>query len=105
MIMPIPNPRRSPPSSRNGRKTTTDGRKRQKLSHTPEDDASGSSTRLEMGNEVPLSTRVLASQDSGSSDQSASKWFNAAAHNATPAPKQNADIDGTYNARFVSRLC
>ena len=97
MVMSFPNPRRSPPRSFD-RAILNDGRKRQKLSHSPT--VSPNLKRPQtIGDEMPLKPRksgILASQDSSSSDQSAANWYKSAANNATSATQQNDEIDGLF---------
>ncbi|KAK5942774.1 hypothetical protein PMZ80_005340 [Knufia obscura] len=77
------NPRRTPINR------LQDGRKRQKLSHNPEK-ASHAQSSHQIGDEV---IRVLHSQDSGSSDQSAGKWFSQANKTGVPGQQKSAEPD------------
>lgn len=91
MTMTTPNPRRTPLTAP---ERTQDGRKRRKLSHSPEKESHAQDT-LEIGNEVP---RVLKSQESNSSDQSAGKWFSQANKDGLTSQQQSAELDGTLPA-------
>ena len=98
MIVTTPDSRRSPPRTSPNMRRLEDGRKRRKVNHSPERDsqvqAIGDEARA-IGDEVSQGRKVLLNQDSSSSDQSASKWFDKAAHGRSQAQKQPAEIDGT----------
>lgn len=89
-----PNPRRTPPRNAPAdKRTTQDGRKRQKLSYSPEKE-SHRQVPPAIGDEVQ---RVLPSQksgESGSSDQSAGRWFAQASRNATSARHRPGEFNG-----------
>jgi len=65
-----------------------DGRKRQKLSHGAEQEPQNTNTT---GGDM---TRICKTQESSSSDQSASKWFRAAKENISSTQKAQTDLDG-----------
>ncbi|KAK5070553.1 hypothetical protein LTR64_000224 [Lithohypha guttulata] len=93
--MNMPHPRRTPPRNAVIDTGTQDRRKRQKLSHTPEPETCRQNPQT-IGDEVPRSVRVLTNQESGesgSSDRSASKWFDNAAHKAMPAQYGSPEVD------------
>lgn len=94
MTMTTPNPRRTPLTAL---ERTQDGRKRRKLSHGSEKGSHVQDT-LEIGDEVP---RLLKSQESNSSDQSAGKWFSQANKNGLTGQQQSAELDGTLPAAAV----
>lgn len=88
MTLTVPNPRRSSAREAN---VLQDGRKRQKLSHSPKKESQRQKT-----NEIADETsRVLKSQESGSSDQSGSKWFIAANKNISTSQRGAVEIDST----------
>ena len=98
MYITTPNPRRTPPRTSPDMRKLEDGRKRRKVNHSPEKDSQVQVIGDEVqatGDEVPQARKVLHNQDSSSSDQSASKWFDKAAHGRSRAQKQPAEIDGT----------
>jgi len=94
MTITTPNPRRTSPRDVN---RTQDGRKRQKLSHDPHNDSHVEDNH-ELGDEVP---RVLQGEESGSSDQSAGKWFSRVNKNGLTGQEQSAELDGALPAAIV----
>lgn len=84
MVSSAPNARPSAATSQE-RNILHDGRKRQKLSHSPEKE----SQPLRIGDGV----RRVPSQESGSSDQSGSKWFTAANQNLDAGPTRQSELD------------
>lgn len=92
--MTTPNPRRTPLTALD---RTQDGRKRRKLSHSPEKESHVQDT-LEIGDGFP---RVLKSQESNSSDQSAGKWFSQANKNGLTSQQQTAELNGRLSAAVV----
>lgn len=89
MTMITPNPRRTRPRGTN---STRDSREIQKGSHRPEQE-SHAQPIYEIGDEVG---RVLHSQESGSFDQSANKWFSHANKSGVPGQQPPAALDGTF---------
>lgn len=88
MLMTIPHARRTSPTHEV--KSLLDGRKRQKLSHSPEKQFDPTDRIADDA------AQMVQSQDSGSSDQSASKWFREANNNLTPAQLHKSELDGTF---------
>lgn len=90
VVITSPNPRRTlPHPPLTDTKLLQDGRKRQKLSHNSREESQNTEA---IGDEV---ARVCKSQESGSSDQSASKWFQDASKNMNNVHKEQAELGGT----------
>ena len=96
MNVNAPNPRRISTREAN---VLQEGRKRQKLSHSPKEVSYRRTT-----NEIADATsRVLKSQESGSSDQSGSKWFSAANKNIKASQKGPSELDGMHDTAWHSQ--
>lgn len=91
-MLTTPNPRRTTLTQKDV-KTLHDGRKRQKLSHSPEKEEHGA-VRQVVPNQPTRLSSIGHSQESGSSDNSASKWFSEATQKATTAQRQAPEVDG-----------
>lgn len=85
-IMPGTQRSKQPPTEE--AQTSVDRRKRQKLSHTPETRGQG---REAIADAVDNRIR---SQESGSSDQSASKWFESANKHFRGSQREPSHLDG-----------
>lgn len=85
-----PNPRRTSPIQESQR--LLDGRKRQKLSHSPDNEALNRTARI-----AYAPAHAARTQESGSSDQSASRWFKDANDNVGPVQSQPSALDGTLS--------
>lgn len=77
-----------------------DGRKRQKLSHSPEEESHREEHEA-IGDAV---ARVLESQESGSSDQSASRWFKSANKNIPHSTRAQTEFDSMLPPLTTSLL-
>lgn len=82
-----PNPRRTSPV--HDSQKLLDGRKRQKLSHSPEKRIFDPTTTI-----ADAPAKITRGQESSSSDQSASRWFKEANSNFRPAQSRQSEIDG-----------
>lgn len=84
------------------RREMHEGRKRQKLSHSPEKGIFDPTTTI-----ADDASRILKAQDSTSSDQSASRWFRESNDNIRPAQSQPTELDGAFSfSRAVpANLC
>lgn len=94
-----PNPRRTSPTK--DLQTLFDGRKRQKLSHSPEKGIFDPTTTI-----ADAPAKLAKGQESSSSDQSASRWFKEANNNFRPAQSRQSELDGTsIVVVFLRVLC
>lgn len=95
MVMTYANPRRQQRTQE--RRELQEGRKRQKLSHSPEKGIIDPTTTI--ADDAPT---VLKGQESSSSDQSASRWFREVNDNLRPAQSQPTEMDGGSSLSSLS---